>query len=123
MFNNGVKAVFLALMGAVAAVILYFVLFGQMKSGSTGIIRADPSGERWEGALFYAARAIESPISRYYYEYCYKPGILEYYYLDKDLGYDIDSLDVPSTGFDGFPGNNVKSSVSSAVSGYTTGWK
>lgn len=29
----------------------------------------------WEGALFYTARQVETPIARYYYSYCYLPNI------------------------------------------------
>lgn len=75
MFNSLVKNVFLMLMGSTVALILYFVFFG---------VNMAPYGT-WEGVLWWSARAVETPISRYYYEYCYLPNVYSSYYVDEAL--------------------------------------
>ena len=132
-----VKAVFLGILGTTVALILYFILFGfsgssnwsfsQGSANSTQgheILNTDTTG--WKGVLFYAAEAIEVPISAYYYKYCLNVATEDYAYLDRIMGYDVDttitdlsgSNDIFHRSFDG-----SKASDSSAVSRYSTDWK
>lgn len=66
-----VKNVFLMLMGAVVAVTLYFIFFGQ---------------GTWEGLLWFATRQFEVPCALHYYEYCYLPNIRQSDGVDEALG-------------------------------------
>lgn len=97
--NETVKFVFLVLMGAVIAALLYWIFFGTVTLSSTdasGIHHAgeetvgqDASGfyfkSHWDGVLMYASRAIETPISAYYYYYCYLPTAYNNLYMDAEL--------------------------------------
>jgi hypothetical protein len=88
--NSVVKNVFLLIMGVVVAMILYLVLFGtqglngnSLQNTYTGSIKETHS---WQGAIWFMARSVENPISRYYYEYCYLPSMHSNDYVDKALG-------------------------------------
>lgn len=76
-----VKNIFLTMMGVVVAMLLYFAFFGFHLSGDSYY-----SGNEWEGALWYAGRAIETPLSRFYYEYCYLPTVNRDNAVDSALG-------------------------------------
>ena len=85
------------IMGAVVAVLLYWVFFGTVtltdskttvgeeKAGDVNSSNL-PFKQHWYGALMYASRAIETPISAYYFENCYLPTIYNNFYIDKELG-------------------------------------
>lgn len=88
--NNLVKNVFLLIMSVTVAMILYMVFFGTVGFNGNSLV-----GEKignieqtssWNGVIWYMARAIETPISRYYYEYCYLPNIHQNDYVDEALG-------------------------------------
>lgn len=71
MESKVLRMAFFSVMCAVLMSTLYFVFFGQ---GS------------WEGALFYATRQTEIPISKYYYTYCYLPNVHMNDAIDEALG-------------------------------------
>ena len=75
MAEKFVKNVFLMLMGTIVALLLYRAFFGQHSGGI-----------EWKGALMFAAEAIEQPISRYYFEYCFLPNIHSTDAIDRQLG-------------------------------------
>ena len=88
--NKLVKTVFLVIMGVTVAMILYLVLFGtrslngdDLSNTKTGNIQ---QSEEWEGVLWYMGKAMETPIARYYYEYCFLPNIHQNDYVDEALG-------------------------------------
>lgn len=99
MAENTVKNVFLALMGAIVAVILYLIMFGwgngDYRFLSTGVIKSDVNTgvganvnkTQFDGVIFIAARNIEGSIARYYYEYCYLPNAHVNDGYDMALGY------------------------------------
>ena len=134
MAESWVKNLFLTLMGAFAALIMYYVMFGQMNTGDgRGLFNAQPSNEKWQGAIFFAANAMQGPIGMYYYDHCYLPSMLDYRYLDTLLGYDTTfenykqtdlssnaggANDVQRVPAEGHPASNSKS-----VYWYTTGWE
>ena len=138
MAEGFVKAVFLGILGTTVALILYFILFGYTGTGNwsfrqganndtvgNNIINAEDDSNGWKGVLFYAAEAIEVPISEYYYTYCFNLAVEDYAYLDRVLGYkvnskntDLSSSDIASIDFD-----NAMHGSSTAVSRYTTEWK
>ena len=76
------KNVFLAIFGTAAAMVLYFVLFGVPAGNIAGVFH----WTQYRGAIYYAARFIETPISRYYYEYSYIPNFHANDYVDEALG-------------------------------------
>ena len=96
--NEAVKFVFLMLMGAVVAFLLYVLFFGTVSLDGTELAETSTDQERtWfdgytdthnEGALMYASRAIETPISAYYYYYCYLPTLYSNYSMDVELSKD-----------------------------------
>ena len=96
--NETVKFVFLMLMGAVVAFLLYVLFFGTVSLDGTELAGTSTDQERtWfdgytdthnEGALMYASRAIETPISAYYYYYCYLPTLYSNYSMDVELSKD-----------------------------------
>ena len=84
-----VKDAFLIIMMAFLAWTLYIVFFGnetnwQGQTMEGGIWSA--GGNQWEGVLYYAAREIENPIAKYYFDYCYIPSAHNTDYLDIELG-------------------------------------
>ena len=96
--NEAVKFVFLMLMGAVVAFLLYVLFFGTVSLDGTELAGTSTDQERtWfdgytdthnDGALMYASRAIETPISAYYYYYCYLPTLYNNYSMDVELSKD-----------------------------------
>lgn len=96
--NETVKFVFLMLMGAVVAFLLYVLFFGTVSLDGTELAGTSTDQERtWfagytdthnEGVLMYASRAIETPISAYYYYYCYLPTLYSNYSMDVELSKD-----------------------------------
>lgn len=87
---NLVKNVFLTIMGVTVAMILYMVFFGTTSFDGTSLVGTKTGNitqtSSWQGVLWYAAESIETPISRYYYEYCYLPNIHQSDYVDEALG-------------------------------------
>lgn len=87
--NETVKFVFLVLMGAIIAALLYWIFFGTVALSGDDTVGQDASGfyfkSHWDGALMYASRAIETPISAYYYYYCYLPTAYNNLYMDAEL--------------------------------------
>ena len=81
-----VKAVFLAIMGAVLAYTLFVVFFGNR----VRLFGANVAGN-WNGVLHYAALAMEKPIARYYYDNCYLPTAHMNDGVDEALGYSIET--------------------------------
>ena len=96
--NEAVKFVFLMLMGAVVAFLLYVLFFGTVSLDGTELAGTSTDQERtWfdgytdthnDGVLMYASRAIETPISAYYYYYCYLPTLYSNYSMDVELSKD-----------------------------------
>lgn len=96
--NETVKFVFLMLMGAVVAFLLYVLFFGTVSLDGTELSGTSTDQERtWfagytdthnDGVLMYASRAIETPISAYYYYYCYLPTIYNNLSMDVELSKD-----------------------------------
>lgn len=96
--NEAVKFVFLMLMGAVVAFLLYVLFFGTVSLDGTELAGTSTDQERtWfagytdthnDGVLMYASRAIETPISAYYYYYCYLPTLYNNYSMDVELSKD-----------------------------------
>ena len=88
--NRFVKNVFLTLMGAVVAFVLYLILFGFTSWGGTAISTADiptvNTSGTWRGVIFYMTAAVESNMSRYYHQYCYVPSVLKYMDIDQTSG-------------------------------------
>ena len=131
MFEQFVKAVFLTIMGSTVALFLYWIIFGQSLGNYSPFFVSDPNTEKWEGVLFYAAEAVETPISRYYYDYCYTPSIMEYSYMDSYLGLKVDSTSLKNTDLSGYTDSNnvavysdgASGTNSSSVAKYSTGWK
>lgn len=100
MAENMVKNVFLALMGAIVAIILYLIMFGwgndanrflsNKDTNKTNINKeagAQVDSSKFEGVIFLAAHNIEGSIARYYYEYCYLPNAHVNDGYDMALGY------------------------------------
>lgn len=107
-----VKNVFLMILGVTVALILYFVFFG---------VNLAPYGT-WEGLIYHSARAIETPISRYYYEYCYLPSIHSNDAVDSALGGTSTVSNIQQTPSDLNYGVDIYS-FSSAPDHYSTGWR
>ena len=99
MSENTVKNVFLALMGAIVAIILYLIMFGwgngdyrflSMGGTSSDVnssVGAKVNTPQFDGVIFIAAHNIEGSIARYYYEYCYLPNAHVNDGYDMALGY------------------------------------
>lgn len=68
--------------GTMAAMILYFVLFGTPAGEIPGVYR----WTEYRGAIYYSARMIQTPIARYYYEYSFIPNYHANDYVDEALG-------------------------------------
>lgn len=98
--NEAVKFVFLMLMGAVVAFLLYVLFFGTVSLDGTELSGTSTGHEStWfagytnthnDGVLMYASRAIETPISAYYYYYCYLPTIYNNLSMDVELSKNSD---------------------------------
>ena len=80
------------LMGAIIAALFYWIFFGTVSLNGDETVGKDASGfyfkSHWDGILTYASRAIETPISQYYYLYCYLPTAYNNLYVDVELSKD-----------------------------------
>lgn len=89
--NSTVKFVFLMIMGAIVAIFLYWLFFGtvgltgQEMAGQTDATGKYQMTNHFDGILMNSARIIETPISAYYYYYCYLPVLYNNVYVDKEL--------------------------------------
>lgn len=127
--NSMVKNVFLTLAGAVAAAVLYVLLFGAVNLEGEQIATPDVAGfsynlSNWKGALWYAAEFIETPISMYYYNYCYTPNVHANDYVDDQLG----GIKLGWSNYRNTPANLAGDTdlydFSGVTSGYwSTGWR
>lgn len=128
--TNLVKNAFLVIMGVTVAMLLYLALFGtydlngnSLVGSTTGTITQT---SEWKGALWYAAEAMENPISRYYYEYCYLPNLHKNDYVDEALGgsKSFSSLQKTATDLSSSPTDDTYnfSTGSSTFQTYSTGW-
>lgn len=88
--NNLVKTVFLVIIAVTVAMILYMVFFGTVNFNGDSLVGTKTGNieqtNEWQGVLWFMARAVETPISRYYFEYCYLPNIHQNDYVDEALG-------------------------------------
>lgn len=116
------RGVFFTLACALAMFLLYYALFGS-RNLSGGAIAGEAE---WEGALFYASRQIEHPISKYYYSYCYLPNIHMEDDIDESLGaslvHDCDNINKTESDLqsDDYSDNSL---FSSSYNHYTSEWR
>lgn len=79
------------------------------------------------GALWYVARQVEHPISKYYYSYCYLPNIHMEDGVDKALGgllyADTTNIKETESDLSTDDGTSDNCSFSSSSSHYSTEWK
>ena len=83
----------------------------------------------WKGALWYAAEQLETPISKYYYEYCFLPNIHSNDYVDEALEgikdtttyYKNGNLQLTETNLSG--NNDLYRFASHDIPHYSTGWR
>lgn len=103
-----IKNVFLMVIGVTVALLLYHIFFGL---------------GAWEGLIWFASRAIETPISNYYYSYCYVPDIYSSAYVDKALGGAVvnNIMRIPANLSVG--STDIVDFSSSTYFCYSTGWK
>lgn len=134
-----VKNVFLVIMGVTVAMFLYLALFGTNDLNGNSLVGTKTGNVEqntaWQGAIWYMARAIENPISRYYFQYCYLPNVHQNDYVDEALGgskyasYYNGNLQHTETDLsnDGTLGNPIDfytfTSNSNGIYHYSTGWK
>lgn len=134
--NSLVKNVFLILMGSTAALVLYFILFGSFDFAGVHIDLPASVGytygnRNWQGALWLAAHSLETPIGRYYYEYCYLPNIHANDFVDEALkgtpagfGVNYQSTDSDLTVNSGNPNAAYDTYDFSGVADHwSTGWR
>lgn len=130
--NNLVKNAFLVIMGVTVAMLLYLALFGTYDLNGNSLVGTTTGTitqtAEWKGALWYAAEAMENPISRYYYEYCYLPNLHKDDYVDEALGgsKSFSTLQKTATDLSSSPTDdiyNFSTGSSSVFQTYTTGWK
>lgn len=129
-----VKDVFLVIIGVTVAMILYLVLFGTYDLDGNSLVGTKTGNieqtKEWQGVIWYMARSIETPISRYYFEYCYIPSVHQNDYVDEVLGgtkyvsYYDGNLQHTKTDLS----NNSKdfynfTSGTNGIYHYTTGWR
>lgn len=145
--------VFGMIMGAVAAALLFMLFFGSGNAKtilfggtsamhSAGTFTADADSDTaygrtvadWEGVWYWMCSAMEYPIAKYYYDYCYVPEVLGDYYVDDALG--IDYTYENAEGIDNYnstsntklnikrvPTNlNTNEIVENSTVEYSTGW-
>lgn len=128
-----VKHVFTFLMWVTIAWIAYLVLFGTYSFGGRNLATGDTAytgnttqTNRWKGVLWHGALAVEGPISKYYYEFCYLPNIHAGDYVDEALGGSVNGStfaggDIYSTTTD-LSGESDMYDFGGAGS-YSTGWR
>lgn len=137
--NKLVKDVFLVIIGVTVAMILYLVLFGTTSlNGSKNDLVGTKTGnieqtQAWQGVIWYMAEAIETPLSRYYYQYCYLPNLHQGGGVDKALGGTYNTAyfngDIQKTETDLkdsalYPSGDLYNfSSSNGVYHYSTGWR
>lgn len=87
------KHVFTFMIWISIAWIAYLALFGtyslqgrNLATGDTAYTGNTSQTTAWKGVLWNAALAVENPISKYYYEFCYVPNIHAGDYVDAALG-------------------------------------
>lgn len=131
--NGFVKTVFTVIYGVVLAGVLYILLFGTSAFNGTELFTMQIKGT-WKGALWYMAEALETPISRYYYDYTFIPNIHNNDYVDEALGgrpswkyYHNGKLYLTETDLSKDPFYNKEDTyrfdgVSSGISTFSTGW-
>ncbi len=97
---NLVKEVFMLIFAVTIASLLYVIFFGTGEilapmNSATGTYQEGTvqkagfeqgSNARWEGLIYYTARAIENPIGSFYYNFCYVPSVHNTDYLDVEMG-------------------------------------
>lgn len=121
--NSLVKNVFLMIMGIVVAMVLYVAFFGIGAVSDTNFspgVEVD-ADNNWKGILWIAAERIETPISHYYYAYCYTPNVSGYDYVTKALGASISDTSHGNCREAGVDYPNEITVPSSK--GYSTGWR
>lgn len=121
--NKVLKGVFAGIGCAVLMAILYFILFGGKAIDFQG--KTYSAGSDWEGALFYASRQIEHPISKYYYSYCYLPSVHMEDSVDISLGggHKADITNINKTESDLSSDNSDNALFTSIPNHWSTGWK
>lgn len=128
--TNLVKNAFLVIMGVTVAMLLYLALFGTYDLNGNSLVGTKTGTitqtTEWKGALWYAAEAMENPISRYYYEYCYLPNLHKNDYVDEALGgsKSFSSIQKTPTDLSSSPTDDTYSfsTGSSIFQTYSTGW-
>lgn len=128
--TNLVKNAFLVIMGVTVAMLLYLALFGTYDLNGNSLVGTKTGTitqtTEWKGALWYAAEAMENPISRYYYEYCYLPNLHKNDYVDEALGgsKSFSSIQKTPTDLSSSPTDDTYSfsTYSSIFQTYSTGW-
>lgn len=77
-------------MGVTVAAILYLVFFGTYDFNGNSLVGTKTGNiqqtSEWEGVLWYMTEYLETPIARYYYEYCYLPNVHANDYVSEALG-------------------------------------
>lgn len=130
--NNLVKNAFLVIMGVTVAMLLYLALFGTYDLNGNSLVGTKTGNitqlSEWKGALWFAAEAMENPISRYYYEYCYLPSLHKNDYVDEALGGSktYSTMQRTTTDLSSTPTDdtyNFTTGGSSVFQTYSTGWK
>ena len=89
-----VKNVFLVLLYATIAFVLYYIFFGNYNRQGVEVdgrvndyvVSSNDASVRWKGVLFVAADNIQTSIAKYYYDYCYLPTVYDTEYIDAALG-------------------------------------
>lgn len=105
------RGVFFTLACAIIMSVLYMAFFG---FGT------------WEGALFFASRKVEYPISKYYYSYCYLPNVHMEDSIDLSLGGSLDNSYTSMMGTESDLSTDTSDNShfsSSSFHHYSTGWQ
>lgn len=91
--NGFVKHVFTFILWVTLAWIMYLVLFGtysldgrNLATGDTAYTGNTRQTEEWKGVLWNAALSVETPIAKYYHEFCLIPNVHANDYIDATLG-------------------------------------
>lgn len=90
--DSFVKHVFTFLLWVSIAWIMYLVLFGtyglngQDLTNDTAYTGNTSQIQTFRGVLWYMALAVEVPVAKYYYDFCYLPNVHANDYVDSALG-------------------------------------
>lgn len=91
--DSFVKHVFTFLLWVSIAWIMYLVLFGtyslngeEIAVGDTAYTGNTTQSTAWKGVLWSMALSVESPLSGYYYDFCFIPNVHANDYVDAALG-------------------------------------